>query len=161
MFSIRSLDTLRKRLAGREDSEHEQALLRIVIVALVLTYMAVFHGWRNNWTENDVEIVQVLGLFLLIAIGIFSEICASPTPNVTRRLVGMFADTAGCTWYMWVAGEYGFFVIGIFLFITFGNGFRYGRRYLFGCQLLCLLGLVSVLLSCLSGKSAESPALAS
>ncbi len=47
---------------------------------------------------------------------------------------------------MWVAGEYGFFVIGIFLFITFGNGFRYGRRYLFGCQLLCLLGLVSVLL---------------
>ena len=63
---------------------------------------------------------------------------------------------------MWVAGEYGFFVIGIFLFITFGNGFRYGRRYLFGCQLLCILGLVPVYFcSCRSGKNAGSPALAS
>lgn len=134
------------RLSGREDSEHEQALLRIVIVALVLTYMAVFHGWANNWTPNDVEIVRVLSGFLMIAMGIFAAICIFPKPNVHRRLVGMFADVAGCTWYMWVAGEYGFFVIGIFLFITFGNGFRYGRRYLFGCQLLSILGLVSVLL---------------
>ena len=140
------LRAIKDRLAGREDSEHEQALLRIVIVALVLTYMAVFHGWRNNWTDNDVEIVQVLSGFLVIAIAIFAAICAFPEPNVHRRLVGMFADVAGCTWYMSVAEEYGFFVIGIFLFITFGNGFRYGRRYLFGCQLLSLLGLTGVLL---------------
>ena len=141
-----SLSSIRRRLVDREDSEHEQALLRIVIVALVLTYMAVFHGWRNNWTTNDVEIVQVLGGFLVIAIGIFCAICVFPAPNVPRRLVGMLADVAGCTWYMSVAGEYGFFVIGIFLFITFGNGFRYGRKYLFGCQLLSILGLVNVLL---------------
>ena len=146
MFSPPSLHIFRERLAGREDSEHEQALLRIVIVALVLIYMAVFHRWRNNWTTNDIEIVQVLGLFLAIAVGIFLQICLSPKPNVTRRLIGMFADVVGCTWYMWVAGEYGFFVIGIFPFITFGNGFRYGRRYLFGCQLLCIFGLACVLL---------------
>ncbi len=137
---------LKARLHARSDSEHEQALLRIVIVGLVLIYMTIFHGWRNNWTPVDLEIVQVLGAFLLLAICIFVAICVSPEPNVPRRLVGMVADAGGCTWYMWVAGEYGFFVIGIFLFITFGNGFRYGRRYLFGCQLLCLLGLGSVLL---------------
>src|SRR6185437_12432434 len=60
--------------------------------------------------------------------------------------ISMLADCVGCTWYMWVAGDYGFFVIGVYLFITFGNGFRYGRRYLFGCQALCLAGLVAVLL---------------
>lgn len=58
----------------------------------------------------------------------------------------MLADTGGSTWYMCVAGEYGFFVIAVFLFITFGNGFRFGRRYLFSCQLLSLTGLVAVLL---------------
>lgn len=31
---------LRARLLARADSEHEQAILRIVIFALVLTYMA-------------------------------------------------------------------------------------------------------------------------
>lgn len=143
---MRPLPALRAKLASREDSEHEQALFRIGIVGLVLLYMAIFHGWRNNWTPTDIEIVQVLGGFLAIALGIFTSITVFPKPNVPRRLVGMLADTAGCTWYMWVAGEYGFFVIGIFLFITFGNGFRYGRRYLFGCQLLCIAGLTSVLL---------------
>ena len=140
-----AFQALRKRLKSRDDSEHEQALLRILIVGLVLAYMAIFHGWRNNWTDGDIEIVQVLAGFLAIAIGIFLAICLRPQPNVSRRLVGMVADVAGCTWYMSVAGEYGFFVIGIFLFITFGNGFRYGRRYLFGCQALSLAGLTGVL----------------
>lgn len=140
------LKSLRTKLHARADSEHEQALLRIVIVGLVLGYMAVFHGWRNNWTQLDLEIVRVLSGFLLLAIAIFVAICVSPAPNVPRRLLGMAADAGGCTWYLCVAGEYGIVAIGIYLFITFGNGFRYGRRYLFGCQALCLIGFVASLL---------------
>lgn len=142
---MRFLKALGARLHARTDTEHEQALLRIVIVGLVLAYMTVFHGWRNNWTPLDLEILKVLGGFFVLAIAIFAAICTSPKPNVPRRLLGMLADAGGCTWYMCVAGEYGFFVIAIYLFITFGNGFRYGRRYLFGCQLLCLVGFGSVL----------------
>lgn len=136
--------SLRQRLHKREDSEHEQALLRIVIVGLVLTYMAGFHGWPSGWSPNELNIVLILGGFFAVAVALFLAICIEPGRNVTRRLIGMAADVAGCTWYMWVAGEYGFFVIGIYLFITFGNGFRYGTKYLFGCQLLCIAGLVSV-----------------
>ena len=137
---------LRQRLAKREDSEHEQALLRIVIVGLVLAYMAGFHGWPSTWSDVNREIVLVLTGFFSVAVAIFVSICLYPRKNVVRRLVGMVADTGGCTWYMWVAGDYGFFVIGIYLFVTFGNGFRYGRRYLFGCQALSIMGLLSVLL---------------
>ena len=140
------LRDLRLRLADRADSEHEQALLRIAIVGLFLAYMAGFHGWPADWSDHDRRVVTILSAFLLIAIGIFAAICISPRPSVLRRLAGMAADCAGCTWYMWVAGDYGFFVIGVYLFITFGNGFRYGLRYLFGCQALCLAGLISNLL---------------
>jgi two-component system, sensor histidine kinase RpfC len=140
------LRTLRLRLVERSDSEHEQAFLRIVIVGMFLAYMAGFHGWPGNWSVHDFRVVAILAAFLVIASAIFAAICASPQPNVSRRLIGMLADCGGCTWYMWVAGDYGFFVIGVYLFITFGNGFRYGRRYLFGCQALCLAGLVAVLL---------------
>jgi len=30
------------------------------------------------------------------------------------------------------------------LFVTFGNGFRYGRRYLFGCQMLSISSATTV-----------------
>src|SRR5207237_8082956 len=43
-------------------------------------------------------------------------------------------------------GEGGAVVIGVYLFITFGNGFRYGRRYLHACQCLGVLGFSAVLL---------------
>ncbi len=141
-----SVSQLKTRLSAREDSEHEQALLRVVIVGLVLAYMAMFHESAANRTSGSVDIVLILAGFLAVSVGIFAAICAFPKPSVPRRLLGMVADVAGCTWYMWVAGEYGFFVIGIFLFITFGNGFRFGSKFLFGCQALSIIGLTSVLL---------------
>ncbi len=48
---------------------------------------------------------------------------------------------------MYLAGEAGVSMLGVYLFITFGNGFRYGRSYLFACQLLCLIGFTVVLLT--------------
>ena len=139
------LTRLRLLLSQRPDSEHEQAVLRIVIVALFLGYMALFHGAPTLWTAHEARIVAILAGFLAVATAIFAAICISPPANVARRLIGMVADVAGCTWYMAVAGDYGFLVIGVLLFITFGNGFRYGLRYLFGCQALCLAGLIGVL----------------
>ena len=139
------LAELKHRLDARADSEHEQAALRIVIVGLVLGYMALFHGAPSRWSALDWNIILVLSGFFLIALAIFAAICIWPMENIPRRLIGMLADNAGATWYMCLAGEYGFSMIGVFLFVTFGNGFRYGRQYLFGSQTLCLLGYAGVL----------------
>jgi two-component system, sensor histidine kinase RpfC len=139
------LKILKRRLQTRGDSEHEQAGLRIVIVGLVLAYMALFHGAPSKWTPLDWTIIAGLTGFFLLAIAIFVSICVWPTKNVARRLIGMVADNGGATWYMCLAGEYGFSMVGVFLFVTFGNGFRYGRRYLFTSQLLSLAGFVGVI----------------
>jgi two-component system sensor histidine kinase RpfC len=136
---------LKRRLGAREDSEHEQAALRIVIVGLVLGYMALFHGSPARWSAGDWTIVLGLSGFFAVAIGLFVSICLWPSKNVPRRLIGMLADNSGATWYMCLAGEYGFSMIGVFLFVTFGNGFRYGRRYLFASQALSIVGFVGVL----------------
>jgi two-component system sensor histidine kinase RpfC len=108
--------------------------------------MALFHGMPSDWRPAEVSIVLSLVGFFAIALMIFGAICVWPQKNVPRRLIGMVADAGGATWYMCVAGEYSFSMIGLYLFITFGNGFRYGRRYLFGCQALCLAGCTAVLL---------------
>ena len=41
-------------------------------------------------------------------------------------------------------GEPGAVIIGVYLFITFGNGFRYGRSYLHACQIMSLMGFALV-----------------
>ncbi len=139
------LHHLRVRLHDRPDSEHEQAGLRIVIVGLILAYMALFHGLPARWSPTDWTIVLTLTGFFAIAVGIFLAICIWPAVNVPRRLLGMVADNAGAAWYMAMAGEYGFSMLGVYLFVTFGNGFRYGRRYLFASQALTLVGYIGVI----------------
>jgi two-component system sensor histidine kinase RpfC len=37
-------------------------------------------------------------------------------------------------------------MIGVYLFIIIGNGFRYGRAYLVACQTVCLVSYSAVLL---------------
>src|SRR5262249_21270541 len=67
-------------------------------------------------------------------------------PSIPRRYLGMVADNAVTTFCLMQMGEGGAVVIGVYLFITFGNGFRYGRRYLHVCQGLAILGFSAALL---------------
>ena len=66
-------------------------------------------------------------------------------PSVGRRYLGMVADNAVTSFCLMQMGEGGAVVIGVYLFITFGNGFRYGRRYLHACQALGVVGFTAVL----------------
>lgn len=136
----------RARLAQRDDSEHEQAILRIVIVATVLAYML---GTSESSLRAIDPVRQVLYATLILdlafAVLVFASICLWPSVNVPRRIAGMFADAGTATVVMLTTGEAGVAMVGVFLFITFGNGFRYGRRYLFGCQVLCLAGFIAAL----------------
>ena len=136
---------LRNRLRNRPDSEHEQALLRIVIVGLFLAYMTLIHDSGSVGGVADGPIILLLVSFIVVAVAIFAAICLWPAPNVPRRLIGMLADNIGPAWYICLAGEYGFSMIGVFLFVAFGNGFRYGRRYLFASQALAVAGFSAVL----------------
>jgi two-component system sensor histidine kinase RpfC len=137
------------RLRARPDSEHEQAILRIVIVALVLAYMWSTYSPSSvsaSTGHSELLLLEGLGTALALAIAAFVWICISPAPNWMRRGMGMVADSGAATFCMFLAGESGVSMIGVYLFITFGNGFRYGRACLFACQALCVVGYGAVLL---------------
>ncbi|MCC6196729.1 MAG: response regulator [Burkholderiales bacterium] len=141
------LSTLKERLRGRTDSEHEQAILRIVLVGLITVYMwGRVHAAPAEVSVHDRILLFGLLGFLLVAFGLFAAICASPGKNIPRRIAGMLADSGGTTFALFLANDSGVGLIGVYLFITFGNGFRYGRKYLFLCQALCLAGFVPVVL---------------
>jgi two-component system sensor histidine kinase RpfC len=134
-------------LSARTDSEHEQAILRIVIVALVFAYMATsYTPSKDDSAHTQLLLLSTLAADLFFAFAIFVAICIWPASNVHRRIAAMFADAATATMVVLLSGEAGVSMVGVYLFITFGNGFRFGRRYLFACQALCLVGFLVALL---------------
>src|ERR1700680_391905 len=83
---------LRARLAGRSDSEHEQAILRIVIFALVLAYMAAIYFPGDGATgrgHGELLLLQGLAGVMALALVLFLAICIWPAPNVPRRKSAM------------------------------------------------------------------------
>jgi len=107
--------------------------------------MVLFHGSSSARGPSDWAVIALLSGFFLVGVAIFAAICLWPGENIPRRLIGMLADNGGAAWYICLAGEYGFSMIGVFLFVAFGNGFRYGRRYLFASQALSVVGYGAVL----------------
>ena len=140
------LTTLRARLKARTDSEHEQAIVRIVVVGIVLAYLAITYR-PEELSSGHVEWFLVVGVavYLVTALMLFVAICVRPEANVPRRYLGMLMDSGATTFCVALAGKSGIPLFGVYLFITFGNGFRYGRTYLFACQALSLLGFVGIL----------------
>ena len=142
------LKTLRERLKARTDSEHEQAILRIVIALLVLAGMGFSHLLSTG--PGDPKVLLLLkGVsgFLVFSVMVFAAICISPASNVPRRALGMLADAGATTFCVYLSDEAGLAIFGVYLFITFGYGFRFGRAYLFACQVLSLTGFAWILLN--------------
>jgi len=134
-------------LIARSDRvELEQAKLRVVIAGLVLLYIAWYvsrSGGNSPQPLLDVLMVAV-GFFWFWCL-LFIRILSAGKPSVPRRFLGMVVDNAVTTYCLIRMGEDGAALIGVYLFITFGNGFRYGRFYLHACQAMSLAGFALVL----------------
>src|SRR5271165_4098046 len=116
---LQPLKPLRERLKARTDSEHEQAILRIVIVSLVLVLMGFMYSSEG---AGRGELAFGLGADLILAVALFVGICFWPAPSIPRRITGMLADAGAATFVMFLTGESGVSMIGVYLFITLGNG---------------------------------------
>lgn len=124
------LSQLRARLARRADSEHGQALVRITLIALILVYTLIC---APRWQVSGRQLQR---LFCLIAIGqatallIFCWIVASPQRSHLRRTLGMLADYGLIGLAMtWMGAPMASLYV-VLLWITIGNGLRFGSESL-------------------------------
>jgi hypothetical protein len=124
---------LRERLSGRADTEHVQALIRMGFGLVIAAYLYLAVGPRF-----DVHFFFVG--FGLLSCGIFAAIVLHPQPSVARRSFGAFADIGTTTFVMLRFEDVGAPLYGIYLWVTFGNGFRYGVRSLYLTHVMSLLG---------------------
>lgn|GEM_PF-1235208 len=129
------------RLKSRSDTEFEQATIRLVINAVILTYFMARFILNHVSLDSFWLALGVMG----ISLAVFAHIIYSPQKNIYRRLFVIVLDNASCTFYMILADAAGVWLYPIYLWITLGYGFRYGKNYLLASQALNIAGLILVL----------------
>jgi len=132
-------------LAAAPRPELEQAFLRVIIGGLVLVVLIWRFLSQEHPSPDLAHMVWFLFGFVAFAITVVLRILAKGGTSILRRLLGSVADNAGTTYFMLLMGEGGAIVVGIFMFVAFGNGFRYGRLYLHVSQALALVGFSIVI----------------
>jgi len=125
------------RLKNRPDGEHEMVVNRVVISALILIYLGV-----ASLLGVDVpsEAVVLTSLFFCISFAFLAHMLYQPGVSVPRRVVAMFSDLGFLSWGIHAGDEALSLLYPIFLWIVFGNGFRFGLKYLFGSMLVAVAG---------------------
>ncbi|MDH3258517.1 MAG: ATP-binding protein [Deltaproteobacteria bacterium] len=128
---------MREKLSNRPDSEHEQALIRVILVFVGLLYLLYYIRKDGVIVWNELLAIEIAGFYLAFSILLFARIIiGTAKASPVRRITGMVGDIGVTTVVMYLTGKDASPYFIILLWVTFGNGFRYGRNYLFASMVL-------------------------
>ena len=137
---------LRARLAARPDTEHEQAIVRLLVGTVLFLYLlprAITH--LGGTVDPDPSYFAAMVVYLVCAALIFADILVSPGVSVSRRLLAAVLDIGTVTFFMSQSGSQGVPMLLIYVWVPLANGFRFGARYLLFCLAASVLGFGLVL----------------
>jgi signal transduction histidine kinase len=129
---------------GRDDPDTErgQASVRLIIVGIVAVYIVIeILSARISLNGNAWALLGYMGFSAIFSVSVYVATLRAPGPNHPRRWLGMAHDYIGITFTMTVGGEVLLPVYAVLLWVTVGNGLRYGPHYLAGATCLALLSL--------------------
>jgi two-component system sensor histidine kinase RpfC len=134
------LRSMRARLAARPDTEHEQAIVRLVVGALIVLYLL-----PGAIAQNLEPTIFVMLGYLAGSTLIFGHILLAPGQSPARRVLGALADVVTLTWVMAFLGERAAPLFLVYVWITLANGFRFGARYLQLSLAISVAGILALL----------------
>ena len=134
---------IRTRLAGRSDTEHEQAILRLLIGTAFLFYL--LPDATKHSTEWIYASSVMMAVYLAAALGITVCILVWPRPSPARRVIANALDVVTITFFMIGGNDHAAPIFFIYLWVTFGCGFRFGASYLLISLALSTVGFITVL----------------
>jgi two-component system, sensor histidine kinase RpfC len=135
-----TLSSLPGESSADSDTERDQAIVRMRIIGIVLLYGAIAFG-LNGYTPHEIATLIWGVVFLATAASCFFFIQRYPGHYVGRKLLMITIDIFSTTYFMYRGGDACAVMFPIYLWVTLGNGFRYGKNYLYISQALSLAGL--------------------
>ncbi len=120
--------------AGEHDAERAQAMVRIVIAVIVSAYIVLRWAFPfgAGLTDNQALLLvfYYVTAFMLIAVVLYWRVARHPGHSLPRRLFAMTLDYSSLVFTIVVGGEAMLPLFAVMIWVTVGNGLRYGARYL-------------------------------
>ncbi|MEE8321402.1 MAG: ATP-binding protein [Gammaproteobacteria bacterium] len=132
--------TIVNTLSKDKSTELEQAFVRLASCLILILYTS--YSAINGLIDLSVVYMYVIAVPFIIAIIAWTYF--KPGINHVRRIIGMLADLGTTTYAMAVSGDAASPLIVIYLWVTVGNGIRFGRDYLHLSMAMSLLGFATV-----------------
>ncbi len=124
--------------------ELEQTLLRLLLVLIGMTYGLVINYW-GVFDDGYLTSVVALGYFYVIfSIVSILHVYLRPEGQKWRHRIYMCIDILVTSIVMHNFGEYGVPFFIFYVWLTVGNGFRYGHTELILCAGLSLCGFITM-----------------
>ncbi|SHF92126.1 two-component system, sensor histidine kinase RpfC [Kaistia soli DSM 19436] len=115
------LHWMAERLRDRPDSEHEMSFNRLIF-AIIIVIVLVMSPSR----DDTAPALNVMVLYIALALGVLGHILLFPGRSRGRRLFALLMDCGFLSWQLYLGGEVASLFFPIYLWIIFGNGFRFG-----------------------------------
>lgn len=136
---VTKTNQLISRFRDRPDSEHTQALVRLGILALIYIYIYASFFNQEPVGINYHRVVILLISEAAIGVGIIISIFIRPKKSILRRVVGMISDYSLIGFAMYLLPLELAWLYVVLLWITIGNGLRYGTSFLYAA--ICMAGV--------------------
>ncbi|MBN9025628.1 MAG: response regulator [Rhizobiales bacterium] len=109
------------RLRERPDSEHEMSFNRLVFAIIIVIVLLVNRGSGDMGYALD-----VMALYIPLALAVLAHILIYPGVSRGRRFFALVMDCGFLSWQLHLGGEVAALFFPIYLWVIFGNGFRFG-----------------------------------
>jgi len=119
------------------DPDIEQAWLRVILTGAMLLY-AAYVVLTDEASDGLRLAIGACATSMSAGLWMLWRFRRSPERSPRMRLFGIAADLIPLTVGLWGAGEPGAPLVGLYLWVTVGNGFRFGPRYLMAAYWLSL-----------------------
>jgi two-component system, sensor histidine kinase RpfC len=120
--------------------EQEQAALRVVIPLSFLAYLFLRDKSSAYGTYSVNSGFYFIITFLFFALSLLVSTLVWNTPSHKIRIIGILGDTCALSLGLGITGATGAPWFGVYLWVTLGNGFRYGEKYLYLSTAISLFG---------------------
>ncbi|WAC29084.1 sensor histidine kinase [Ancylobacter sp. SL191] len=128
------------RLRNRADSEHEMSFNRLIFAFIIVIVLAV-----NSTTSDVHESLRVMALYIVLALGVLGHILIRPAISRARRVFALLLDCGFLGWQLHLGGEVAALFYPIYLWVIFGNGFRFGVAALLTAIPVAVLSFATVM----------------
>ncbi len=128
--------------------EEAQARVRIAVAICALLYIGIRLIWPSSASADDREalllIVAYIAAFGLASVLLLGQIRLNPGHRPARRLLAMVLDYGSLAFTISLGGQAMLPLFAVIIWVTVGNGLRYGSRYLMVATVMALVTIAVI-----------------